>query len=433
MDELARSATLSEYPDAVRTEASRLSIAEMRDRLKAGQAEENLEDAAAEIAKGLMRASLRPAINLSGVILHTGLGRARLAQSAAAHVAKIAASHSAVELDLETGRRGDRQDHTRGLLTKLTGAEDSLVVNNAAAGVLLTLSALAQGREVILSRGQMVEIGGSFRMPDIVRQSGCKLVEVGCTNKTRLADYADAITPDTAAILRCHPSNFRIVGFTAEPPIEELAALCRESGIMLLDDQGNGSLMDLTKYGIADTSTLPGSISGGADIAIASGDKLLGGPQAGLIVGRAHLIDTIRKHPLARAVRIDKLTLACLEATLMLYAQGREKEIPTLAAISKPVEEIRRSAKALARAFGSVAVVESGETEVGGGSAPGCGLPTIRVGLAADDPEALARKLRLGDPPIVGRIEDGRVWLDPRTLAADELPVVVAALKKLST
>lgn len=433
VDALANSPALQAFSPKVRVRAAREAVNLLRTEIQSGngKALRAPELLAAEIAVSIASPGLKPAINLSGVILHTGLGRARLAPSVAEHVARVAQGHAAVEFDLETGRRGDRQDHVRALLTELTGAEDALVVNNAAAGVMLTLSALCSGLEVILSRGQMVEIGGSFRMPDIVRQSGCRLVEVGCTNKTRLSDYEEAISDDTAAILRCHPSNFKIVGFTEEPSMEELAGLCEENALDLIDDQGSGCLIGLERYGLPHQTTLPETIAAGASIAIASGDKLLGGPQAGLIVGRKELIAQIKRHPLARCARIDKLTLAALEATLRLYIEGREDEIPTLRYLGREVSEVRRMAQTLAKAYGSTATVEKGTTEVGGGSAPGTELPTYRVGLETDDPETLSQRLRQSDPPIVGRIEAGKVWLDPRTLEPAELKTVAEALKRL--
>ena len=433
IDDLANSPELAGYAPKLRVQAARAAVEFLRTEIKSGNGKAIIQPAqlAAQLAESMTEPSIKPVINLSGVILHTGLGRARLAPSVANQVAAVAANHSAVELDLEEGRRGDRQEHVRDLFTRLTGAEDAFVVNNAAAGVLLTLTALCFGSEVILSRGQMVEIGGSFRMPDIVRQSGCTLVEVGCTNKTRLSDYQRAFSEETSAILRCHPSNFKIVGFTEEPSIQELATICKDEGIILIDDQGSGCLIDLAKYGLPEQPTLPGSIAGGADVAIASGDKLLGGPQAGIIVGRKDLIAEIKQHPLARCVRIDKLTLAALEGTLRLYTEGREEEIPTIRSIGKPLEDISKMARSLAKAFKGTSEIALGETEVGGGSAPGMGLPTWRVGLATEDPDQLAKTLRSSNPPIVGRIEDNQVWLDPRTLEPEELKLVVKVLSSL--
>lgn len=386
---------------------------------------------AAQEAGRLMLPSLRSAINLSGVILHTGLGRARLAKEAAARLREVANGHSAVELDVESGKRGDRQRHVRDLLCELTGAEDALVVNNAAAAVLLSLTSLAQGREVILSRGQMVEIGGSFRMPDIVRASGCKLIEVGCTNKTRLGDYQSAITENTAAILRCHPSNFKIVGFTEEPSSAELAELAHGQGLLLLDDVGAGCLVDLRAYGLAHQPTLQESLIAGADAVMASGDKLLGGPQAGLLLGKAEAVAKAKRHPLARVLRVDKLTLAALEATLRLYTTGRETDIPTIRYLTRPTDEIKSLARRVARAYPGKARIEKGFTEVGGGSLPGEGIPTWRAGLESSDVDGLASQLRMNSKPIIGRIEDGLLWFDPRTAEIEEIRVVERALKGL--
>jgi len=431
IDELASHPSLSAYPPKLRTKAARAAVYRLRNDIDAGvESRFTPEVLAAQFALAISGSSLKPAINLSGVILHTGLGRARLATGAANQMADVANAHANVELDLETGRRGDRQTHIRALLQELTGAEDALVVNNAAAGVLLTLTALCSAKEVILSRGQMVEIGGSFRMPDVVAQSG-ELVEVGCTNKTHLSDYENAITANTAAILRCHPSNFKIVGFSEEPSLESLAALAKKSNLLLIDDQGSGALIGLEQFGLSKQPTLPGSIAGGADIAIASGDKLLGGPQAGIIVGRKDLIAKIKKHPLARCVRIDKLTLAALEATLRLYSEGRELEIPTIRYLSRSSDGVKRMAIDIANAYKPGAVVEQGLTEIGGGSCPGEGIATWRVGLQTNDADALARKLRSANPPIVARIEDGKVWLDPRTLDDNELPDVLAVVSAL--
>lgn len=433
VDALAASEGLKPFPAEVRTKASRNAVARLRKRIMngseiaAGEGEQMAEEEACQ----LMQPALRPAINLSGVILHTGLGRARLASEAADQVFHAASHHSVVEFDLESGKRGDRQDQVRRLLTELTGAEDALVVNNAAAAVFLTLNALAACREVILSRGQMVEIGGSFRLPDIVRQSGCALAEVGCTNKTRLSDYSSAISDQTAAILRCHPSNYKIVGFTEEPSVKELSDLCRGERILLLDDVGAGCIVDVSRFGLPKQPTLQDSLKAGADIVMASGDKLLGGPQVGLILGKEELVRQIAKHPLARVVRVGKLSLAALEATLRLYSTGRESEIPVIRYMSRPLDEVRRMGSRLAKAYPRESELSKGLTEVGGGSLPGEGIPTWRAGLAASDPEKLAKALRLNNPPIIGRIEDGKLWLDPRTAEPGEIKVVERALREM--
>jgi L-seryl-tRNA(Ser) seleniumtransferase len=433
VDALSRSEALAEFPERVRVQAARAAIDQVRERVLSGngQVGPSAEELALLEARRLVRPSLRRVINLSGVILHTGLGRARLAGPMVEELAIAARSHANVELDLESGRRGDRQIHVRDYICALTGAEDAHVVNNAAAGVLLALMALASGQEVILSRGQMVEIGGSFRMPDIVRQSGCRLVEVGCTNKTHLRDYSEAICGETAAILRCHRSNFRIVGFTEEPSVAELVELAHSRGLAVIDDVGSGCLIDLSQYGLRREPLMRESIAAGADVVIASGDKLMGGPQAGILAGKREAIDVIRKHPIARCVRIDKLTLGALEATLRLYATGRETEIPTIRYIARPLDEVKDLAQRLAAVKPGAAVVEEGLSEIGGGSVPGEGVPTRRVGLRVGSPEDLARRLRAWETPIVARIEDDRVWLDPRTLEETELPEVVAALEAL--
>ncbi len=434
VDALAQSAELASFPPSVRIEASRYATSSARDRAKAGEtmAAETILDTAIGFAKQTTSPSLTSAINATGVILHTGLGRAMLAGAAVEMIHSVAANHSLTEFDPETGERGDRQSHVRELLQDLTGAEDALVVNNCAAGLFLTLSALCSNAEVILSRGQMVEIGGSFRMPDIVRQSGCQLVEVGCTNRTRQEDYEDAITEATAAILRCHPSNFRIVGFQSEVSVGELREVADRRGILLLDDVGHGCVIDPTKYGLPAHPTLRNSIEAGADIVLASGDKLLGGPQAGLILGRKNLIATIKQHPLARAVRIDKLTLAGLEGTLRLYREGRESEIPLWQSVGRDMATIKRMANRLAKAFAGSARVEAGTTEIGGGSMPGVTLPTWRVGLESASAQRLGKALRMSSPPVVGRIENQLVWLDPRTMSQAEVTMAETILREVN-
>lgn len=424
-----RSPELEGFGAGVRSLAAREAVSELR---RNGGDPNTAAALALECARRLANPGPAAAINLSGVILHTGLGRARLAASAAEAVALVARGHSTVEFDLVSGRRGDRQDHVRELLQTLTGAEDALVVNNCAAAVLLTLAALCAGQEVVLSRGQMVEIGGSFRMPEIVRQSGCRLVEVGCTNKTRLSDYAGVLSEETAAILRCHPSNFQIVGFTSEPTVAELASLTQRSGIWLIDDAGSGCVVDTRRYGLSREPTVRDAIEGGADVVLFSGDKLLGGPQAGLIVGKTSAIERLRDHPLARAVRIDKLDLAGLRATLQLYIDGREDEIPVWAAIGRDPKRVRRQALLLKKSCSLPSSVVASETEVGGGSLPGARIPTWALAIETKHPESVLATLRSGKTPIVGRIEDGRVLLDPRTLATEESALVQRSLQVLS-
>jgi len=378
---------------------------------------------AMSLAKELIQPSPRPVINMTGVILHTGLGRAALGPGPACN------GHVAVEFDLETGGRGDRQDLVRGLLCELTGAEDAIVVNNCAAALFLTLRALCQDSEVVLSRGQMVEIGASFRIPDIVKESGCTLVEVGCTNKTRLSDFEAALSEKTTALLRCHPSNYRIVGFTEEPDARELASTAHDRGLLLIDDVGHGNLSDFSKFGLPRERTLRDSLADGADIVLASCDKLMGGPQAGVILGKTELVQKIGKHPLARAVRVDKLTLLALTAVLTTHAEGSAIELPIWRYARRPSELVKRDAQKLAKIFPWKAVVEPGLTEMGGGSMPGSGFPTWRVGLPAKSPEALLGWLRHQYTPIIGRIEKGKVWLDPRTCETEEVRYVSQILK----
>lgn len=431
VDVLAASPSLAGYTAKLRTTAARFAIERMRGRLLAGVDPGDPVDLALSEALLLSTPCVRRVINGSGIILHTGLGRARLAPRALEAVRIAAENHADVELDLDTGKRGDRQAHVRRMLCLLTGAEDALVVNNGAAALALTLSALAKGGEVLLSRGQMVEIGGSFRMPQIIRASGCRLKEVGCTNKTRIDDFAEALSPKARAILRCHPSNFKVVGFTEEPSIAELSSLSAKSGAVLIDDVGSGCVVDTTRYGLPAEPILGSSLTQGVHVATASGDKLLGGPQAGLIIGAAPLVRQIARHPLARAYRIDKLTLAALSATLQLYMAGLEETIPTWRYLERKPEEVRELAETLAAARPS-AVVAQGETEIGGGSVPGHGVPTFRCGIGVSDAHALARRLRLTTPSIVGRIEAGRVWLDPRTMEVEEVEEVAEILRGIA-
>lgn len=383
------------------------------------------------------RRTLRRAINATGVVLHTGLGRAVLSEAAAEAVSEAARSHSLLEVSAETGERGSRLDHIAPLLRELTGAEDALAVNNNAAAVFLGIGALAAGKEVIISRGQLVEIGGSFRIPDVIRSAGARLVEVGTTNKVRIEDYADAITPETALLLRVHPSNFRIVGFTEEPALEQMVALGRERGIPVMDDLGSGALIDLTRYGLTAEPTVHASVAAGAQVVTFSGDKLLGGPQAGLVIGAKEWIARMKRHPLMRVLRLDKMTLAALEATLRLYRDEARamREIPTLAALSAPPETLRRRAGALADLLADLNLdvrLEEGISQVGGGSLPGEELPSTLVSLASPDVSAgeLARRLRTGDPSVWGRVRKDRLLLDLRTVREEEIPELHQAIQQ---
>jgi L-seryl-tRNA(Ser) seleniumtransferase len=370
------------------------------------------------------RPSLASAINATGVILHTNLGRAPLASVAAERASRIAAGYSNLEYDAARGVRGRRDVHADALLCQLTGAGAATVVNNNAAATLLLLAALASGREVIVSRGELVEIGGGFRVPDVMAQSGAMLREVGTTNKTRAADYAAAITDRTALMLRVHPSNFRIDGFTERAGVAELSALAVRFGIPLAEDLGSGHLADRPGHPLAGKEpSVASSLAGGVDICCFSGDKLLGGPQAGIIVGRRELVERVRRHPLMRALRVDKMTYAALEATLGEYAAGRASStVPVQRMLTMNADEIRPRAEALATSVrereGWRADVVSGTSAVGGGSAPGVELPTWLVAIERDgsSPDALEEKLRRLTPPVIARIEHDRVVLDLRTV-----------------
>ena len=389
------------------------------------------------IVRELRRPRLRPVINATGVVLHTNLGRAPLAAAAAQAAAAIAGRYSTLEFDPRTGRRGRRHDLLAETLRYLTGAEAAAVVNNCAAAVLLMLTALAKGKEVIVGRGELVEIGGGFRMPDVMRLSGARLVEVGTTNRTRPEDYAAAMTPKTVAILKVHASNFQVVGFTETVEIDALARVARQHRVLLLHDLGSGSLLDTTAYGLAAEPRIQDSLGAGTDLLACSGDKLLGGPQAGLLLGRAEVVEKVMKHPLARAVRIDKLTLAALTATLDLYLTQSVSQLPIWNMLGASADAIAGRAKTWQGRLmerGITVDLVPAESTVGGGSLPGEQLPTTALavtplaGRAAD----LLRRLREHDPPVIGRIEQDRVLLDPRTVLPDEddalLDAVVAAL-----
>jgi L-seryl-tRNA(Ser) seleniumtransferase len=399
-------------PRALALAAARAVLAVRREELKGGAHDEpDLGERAREWARAATTPSLKRVLNATGVIVHTNLGRAPLSATAREAVKNAADGYLNLELDLETGRRGSRHQHVEALLIELTGAEAGLAVNNGAGAALLAAAALAgPGKEVIVSRGQLVEIGGGFRVPDVIAQAGARLVEVGTTNRTRITDYERAITADTGAILRVHQSNFRQLGFVEDVPIE---ALC-ELGPPVIDDVGSGALQPLH-----DEPDVRRSVAAGAALTCFSGDKLLGGPQAGLLVGRAEAVEQARRHPLARALRIDKLSLAALEATLRAH---RDKtDVPVLAMLRG--DGLEERARKLAELIPGAELVQS-VAKVGGGALPLLELPGPAIAL----PEALAEPLRRGDPPLLGRIEDGRLLLDPRTLAEDELEAAAAAV-----
>ena len=359
--------------------------------------------------------SLRPVINATGVIIHTNLGRAPLSDAALEAMRAAANAYSTLEFDLDSGQRGSRLVHATELLRDLTGAEAALVVNNNASALVLILSALATGREAVISRGQLVEIGGGFRIPDIMAQSGAHLVEVGTTNRTRLADFAGAITDQTSMLLRVHSSNFKQIGFVQQPSLAEFAALARREQLLAVDDLGSGTLIDTAQFGLDHEPTVQESIAAGVDLLCFSGDKLLGGPQAGIILGKADAVDRLKAHPLARALRVDKLTYAALLATLAQYRRGEAlTQIPVWRMISRSLDDIAATAQRWAKLTGGAVV--AGESTVGGGSLPGATLPTRLLALDCPAPEALKTALRQAEPPVIARIAAGQVLLDPRTV-----------------
>ncbi|HET9906657.1 MAG TPA: L-seryl-tRNA(Sec) selenium transferase [Anaerolineales bacterium] len=365
-------------------------------------------------------ATLQPIINATGVILHTNLGRAPLSEESIRAMEEASRNYSNLEYDLTKGQRGSRLVHAESVLKKLTGAEAALVVNNNASAVLLVLSALANKKRVIISRTQLVEIGGGFRVPDVMKGSGAKLVEVGTTNKVRLSDYEEALEDPAALVMRAHRSNFKIVGFTEEPDLKDMVSVAHKANIPLLDDLGSGALLDTSTYGLAHEPTVQESLAAGVDLVCFSGDKLLGGPQAGIIVGKADLIAKIKKHPLARAVRADKTCLAGITATLFHYLKDEaERKIPIWRMISLTPEKVRVRAEAWQAELGQGEVIKS-ESTVGGGSLPEESLPTYVLSLTVKGPDKFLKKLREGNPPVIARVENQAVLLDPRTVLQDE-------------
>ena len=371
----------------------------------------------------------RRVINATGVVLHTNLGRAPLSKSALQAMNDAASGYSDLEFELRRGQRGSRQAHVSSLITQVSGAEAALVVNNNASAVMLGLAALARGKEVIVSRGEAVEIGGGFRIPGVLAQSGARLVEVGATNRTYLSDYESAIGEETGAILKVHASNFRVTGFTHSVEIADLVALGRERNLPVLHDLGSGCLLDVSRFGLAYEPTVQDSISAGCGLSFFSGDKLLGGPQAGIIAGSKDLVQKLSAHPLARAVRIDKLSLAALAATLLHYLKEEAvTEIPVWRMIAASESQLKERALALQSAIGPGASIAPGRSAIGGGSLPGETLPTWLVALDGN-PDAMADALRQADSPVVARIEDDKLVLDPRTVMADEEDAVVEAVR----
>jgi len=432
---------VADVPRARLTETVREVLDRERRRLLAGDAGALDADAlATRVVDATRRAgvfSLRTVINATGVVLHTNLGRALLSPLAVERLAAAAAAYSNLELDLATKERGSRYSHVEPLLRRLTGAEDALVVNNNAAAVLLALETLAKGKDVIVSRGELIEIGGEFRIPDIMRRSGARLVEVGATNRTHPRDYADAIGPETALLLKVHTSNYRVVGFTAEVSSRGLVEIGRARGIPVMEDLGSGSFVDLRPFGFPYEPTVPEVVAAGVDVVSFSGDKLLGGPQAGIVVGSKAQMGRLKKNPLNRALRIDKLTLASLEATLYAYEAGDPREtIPALRMLTEPLSSVRDRARRVLRGLPAAArtrldarIVED-QAQVGGGALPTVVLPTaaVAVGGAALSARAIDEALRVTEPAVIGRIADDRLLLDCRTVLAPQVGALAKAL-----
>jgi L-seryl-tRNA(Ser) seleniumtransferase len=415
VDELARATN-----DPLAVDAARAVLARAREEIRAGAEPGDLAARLLAELGAARRPTLRRVLNATGVILHTNLGRAPLPAAALEHAVEAGRGYSNLEYDLAEGARGSRQDHVAAILRRLTAAEAALVVNNNAAAMLLAVAALAEGREVLVSRGELIEIGDGFRIPDVLTRSGARLVEVGTTNRTRTADYENAVNEQTALVLRVHQSNFRVVGFAGQPGLKALAAVARRHELPLLDDLGSGALVDL-----ADEPTARMSLDAGADLVCFSGDKLLGGPQAGIVVGRADLIDRLRRHPLHRALRIDKLGLAALEGTLLLYLEPQRalRQVPVLRMLHEDSSAVHDRAARLAAAVGGA--VEETVGRVGGGALPLTELPSFACAIE----ETLAEALRGHEPPVVGIIRDGRLLLDCRTLDDAEADEVAAAVR----
>ena len=433
-------------PRALALKAAREAVAETRARLLAGESAVNasadaVASRAAELLERSAARSLRRAVNATGVLLHTNLGRAPLSEAAQQALAEVAGGFSNLQADLGSGRRSEREDHVQGLFQTLTGAEAALVVNNNAAATVLVLNTLAAGHEVIVSRGEMVEIGGAFRIPEILKLAGCRLVEVGCTNRTHLRDYERALTPETGLILSVHQSNYRIVGFAEQVAVAELAQFAREKKIPCAHDLGSGALLDLRAYGLPHEPTVPESLAAGADATLFSGDKLLGGPQCGIILGKKAPLAAMHKNPFYRAFRVGKLTLAALEATLRLFLEPETllEKHRLMSLLTAPLDGIRRRAESLAQEIAAScanwlsAEAQSGESEIGGGSLAGYPIPTVVVRLRpkAISPDDLAARLRQASPPIFTRVQEGCVVLDVRTMLASEEKLIVPVLKRI--
>ena len=441
IDDLLRSSALEqlreEYPEQTIADGARQVIADLRAGIVNGSVdmlpdEDVLLDRITKLIRAAARPSMHTVINGTGIVLHTNLGRACMSEKAAHAAYDAACRYSTLEYNVATGSRGLRYSHVESLICRLTGAESALVVNNNAAAVLLVLSAMTTGGQVPVSRGELVEIGGSFRVPEIMEACGAQLKEVGTTNKTHLFDYERAITPDTKALMKVHTSNYRIVGFTEKPSLSEMVELGHRYNLPVIEDLGSGCLVNLEQFGLHDEPTVQESIKAGVDVVTFSGDKLLGGPQAGIIVGKKQYLDMMKRHPLTRAMRVDKMTLAALEATLRSYADGIWNDIPTMAMLAASAVELKEKAGVLLEQLRQAEVsahLVAVAGQVGGGSVPTQTMPSWAVALEGDV-ESLEKKLRLGENTIVGRIHDGKYLLDVRTIWVEDFPLIVRALKE---
>src|SRR5271157_1744350 len=429
---------IAHYGRPLTLDALRSTLDDVRARLKLDHqaaAPENdliLSQAESRLSMWTM-STLQPVINATGVILHTNLGRAPLSKATIEAMTQVSFGYSNLEFDLETGKRGSRLNHAEDVLKKLLGVEAAMVVNNNASAVLLVLSALASKKRVIIACSQLVEIGGGFRMPDVMKQSGAKLVEVGTTNKVRLSDYKEALEESSGLVMHAHRSNFKLIGFTEEPALKEIVDVAHQADTVVLDDLGSGALLDTSKYGLAHEPTVQESLAAGVDVICFSGDKLLGGPQAGIIVGKTELIAKIKKHPLARAMRADKTYLAGIAATLLHYLKDEaECEIPIWKMISMPLGEVKARAESWARELGTGSVVES-EATVGGGSLPGESFPSYVLSLSVKSPDKFLKKLRQQKPAIIARTENDKILFDPRTVILEQDQSIISILHSLST
>jgi L-seryl-tRNA(Ser) seleniumtransferase len=437
VEQLLRRATdlIISYGHPLTVEALRTALGDIRTGFKLDPdrilpSNEDILSQAASRLSAWTRPTILPIINASGVILHTNLGRAPLSKATIVAMQSVAQGYSNLEYDLGKGKRGSRLIHAETVLEKLTGAEAAVVVNNNASAVMLTLAALSKGKRAIIARSQLVEIGGGFRVPDVMKQSGVKLVEIGTTNRVHLHDYEEACSEPTGVVMRAHRSNFKIIGFTEEPELKEIVDVAHSAGVVVVDDIGSGAFLDTARYGLAHEPTVQESLSAGVDVVCFSGDKLLGGPQAGVILGKTELIARIRKHPLARAVRADKLALAGITATLIHYLKNEaEREIPVWQMISMEPGQVKIRAEVWRKALGQGEVIES-ESTVGGGSLPGESMKTWVLALDLKSPDKFAAKLRAASTPIVARTENERILLDPRTVLPDQDAVLLRVLKE---